>query len=51
MNSAMCGHLTFRIGEYQVLGAAILLGVERMKGHLTDESDDSVFIAWTKRKE
>jgi len=46
MNGALCGRLTFRIGEYQIFGAALLMGSRLTKGHLEDVSDDSVFKKW-----
>jgi hypothetical protein len=49
MNGANCGRLVLRIGEYQILAAALLLGSVQTKGHLVDESDDSRFKAWANR--
>jgi hypothetical protein len=38
-NGANCGTLNLRHGEYQILGAALLLGSEQMKDHLKLEID------------
>ena len=35
---ALAGELCLRIGEYQLLGAALLLGAERMQGQLKVET-------------
>jgi hypothetical protein len=43
---ANCGTLVQDIGEWQILGAAILLGAERTKGRLT-----AVTAGWTPEKE
>ena len=39
MDGRFCGQLTFDHGEYQLFGAALLLGSERMQGNLTVEVD------------
>lgn len=31
---ALCGALTFRVGEWQLFGAALRLGADRTQGHL-----------------
>lgn len=51
INDAMLGTLTFYVGEYQIFATTLLLGVEHTHGHLVDESDDSVFIAWARHGE
>ena len=37
---ALSGTLVFRVGEWQLFGAALLLGMEQMKGHLTVQHPD-----------
>jgi len=39
---ANIGVLTMRVEEYQLIGAALSLGAERMQGHLTVTHDDTV---------
>ena len=51
MDDEICGELILRIGEYQQLGAALLLGISPMKGHLEDKSDDHVYKEWINREE
>jgi hypothetical protein len=46
MDEWLNGTLTFRIGEYQIFGAALLMGSKLTKGHLSDTSDDSIFKKW-----
>ena len=43
MNGALCGQLCFRVGEYQIFGAALGLGAERTNGHLECDHDDEKF--------
>ena len=38
---ALTGTLMLRVGEWQVFGAALLLGASQMKGHLTVLTPDS----------
>jgi hypothetical protein len=48
MNGASCGNLCFRVGEYQVFGAALLMGAEASGNHLAVYSDDAVFVKWAR---
>ncbi len=41
---ALAGKLTFRIGEWQLFGAALLLGAKQMQGYLTIECPDDAGI-------
>jgi hypothetical protein len=50
MNRANCGDLCFRVGEYQLFGAALLMGADRTQGQLEAKSDDRVFKKWAKAK-
>jgi len=48
MNRGNCGNLCLRVGEYQLLGAALLMGADRTQGQLEAKSDDRVFKKWAK---
>ena len=41
---ARSGRLVFRIGEWQLFGAALLLGASQTKGHLTVQHPDDLKI-------
>ena len=50
MNGGNCGTLCFRVGEYQLFGAALLMGADKTQGQLEAKSDDRVFKKWAKAK-
>jgi len=39
--------LSLRMGEYQIIGAALLMGAEKTQGHLTVEVDMATTRRWT----
>ena len=41
---ASCGTLTFRVGEYQLFGAALGLGCRLTDGALVFEGDERAFV-------
>ena len=49
MNDKLCGKLTLKVDEYQMLGACILLGMDQVKKSLVCKSEEhSKLIKWTK---
>ena len=50
MNGAKCGDLVFRIGEYQIFGAALGLGVELTHGQAVLEPENDVFRKWAEER-
>ena len=42
---ALAGRLCLRVGEWQLFGAALLLGAARTHGHLTVDSPDDTVVA------
>lgn len=43
MNGALCGYLTFRVGDYQIFAALLGIGADHTNGQLRVQNDDRVF--------
>jgi len=49
LNGALTGELVFNIGEYQIFGAVLSIGIKTIGStHVINNSDERVFIEWTK---
>ena len=47
---ASIGTLTTTVGEYQIIGAAMLMGAKQTKGHLIVINDDKAFVEFSNRE-